>query len=174
MLKKENLKKKPNISHLFLIPSLSIKETIRKEFKSFGYINSYLKCTHYEYPFESLFLLFCPENFTEEFYKFNLKLESNPNFVETIDLLDNQVLVVYKIPLRFEQDAKLITEGRYSRTSLSFKRLFPMNEESIFYDIFNKTQKLAERYMKGLNLTPDELPEEFYSKMKISDETLNW
>lgn len=169
--------KRENISTIFLLPTLQIKREVLKEFRKFGFVRSYIYCDQYDYCkcFKPMFLLFKPKSFDAEFYSFNVQLERNFNFVETVDLSENKVMIVFKVPKLFENDYELIERGKYSKTSFEYKRLFPMDSTSNFYHIFNKTEYLKKKYIEGLGIENTEhLPEEFYSKLKVSEETLYW
>ena len=169
-------KSRENISTIFLLPTLQIKKDLKNAFRKNGFMASYIYCNQYNFCncFKPLFLLFKPQSFSVEFYRFNVEMEKSPNFVETVDLPEQQVLMVFKVPKLFENDYELIEMGRYSKTSAEFRKLFPMGKDSNFYHIFTRSDKLKSDYMKRLNCRVEDLPQELYSRMKISEETLVW
>ncbi len=186
---------KQNVSSVFLVPCLKIREETRQQFDSFGYVNSYLFCDKCSYEFFTpIYLLFEPENFNINFYNFTLNLERNQNHVETIDLPKGQVLFVFRIPKRFESDYEIIKQGRYSKTSPDFKACFPVRrfvydqkgmltkdskgnyatEYTMYFHIFNKTEFLRSKLVETLEV--DYIPEEMelHDKYDERRETLNY
>lgn len=183
-------RRRDNISTIFLLPCLQIKQDTKDRFYSQGFVNTYLffDKTQYEY-FTPLYLLFKPEAFNIDFYKFMLQLEKNQNYIETLDYPNGQVVFVFRIPKRYDRDYRLFLSGKYSRFSKEFKNNFPLKvykvdhkgtlikgtngwqqEDSIFYHIFNKTEYLKDIYRE--NLGSNDLPEELYDKYKPEEENL--
>lgn len=156
---------KPNISRLFLLPGIQIEEKTKKLFAQFGFVNTFLSCAQLSYSFNVIFLLFKPSEFDMGFYTFARNMEKNPNFIETIDLGQNQVAMIYRIPRRFTKDYELFLDGQYSKLSKEFQSCFAMEdfkrdsngrpiidagrylkEPSRFYHVFNRTEWLKDRW----------------------------
>lgn len=192
MAESSKLKRKDNISTIFLLPCLQIRQEIKDKFYEMGFVNTYLFFDKQQYSFIPLYLVFSAKEYDLNFYKFSLMLEKNPNYVETLDYPGNSVVFVFKIPKRFEKDYELFLKGRYSKFSKEYKDNFPMKvhkvdssgryikdkenqyvtDNSVFYHIFNKTDYLKDVYMQNLRIEYDELPDELYDRYKKEEETL--
>lgn len=189
------MKRKENLSRIFIIPALQIKESLRIDMANkpqLGFVNSYLFSDKYKYAgVIPVFLLFRPKEFNLEFYNFGLQLEKSQNYLETIDLPDGGVLFVFRIARRFEPDYRLFLRGKYSKFSNEYKACFVqkdyvrdekgnyikdgsgkyVTDYTNIYHIFNKTQKKRDEWSERLGT---EVPEnmELFDKCKIEDETL--
>lgn len=155
---------------MFLLPGIEIDSNLKSKFRRSGFINTYLTCEPYKYPYEVIFLLFQPKELDLEFYEFTEELQTNANFIEIIEFDKKQVLIVYRIPAKFKNDYNLFMKGRYSRLSDAFKKCFvledyqrdtkgnPMKdnkgnyltEPSTFYHVFNRTEFIKERWLLKL------------------------
>lgn len=186
-----NDKRRDNISTIFLLPCLQIRDEVKARFKDFGFVNTYLFCDKFDYNFNPIYILFRPSSFDLEFYKFILQLEKNQNHIETMDFDKNSVLMTFRIPKRFNDDYGAFLRGRYSKFSPEFKKCFSMKDYvlgpggellrdehkryrtdySMFYHIFNRTETLRNIYIEKLG---SELPEniELYDRYKTVEETL--
>lgn len=184
--------RKDNISTIFLLPCLGIRDDLRTrdKFKQYGFINTYMFSAQGDYNFYPLYLLFKPEKFSIEFYRFTISLEKSANYIETIDKAGSVVLV-FKIPDKYARDYRIFLDGKYSELSDLFKNCFPMKvfikdkkgkvlldagqrpmtEYSDYYHIFNRTEHLIEIYRKELG-EDTELPYELYEKYHLDEEIL--
>lgn len=181
-----------NVSAMLLFPCLKIKQDLVARFKEFGYTNTYLFWDKREYPFNVMYLVFKPQKFTLSFYLFTLNMEKSVNYVETIDA-PGSVVIVYRVPARFDTDYLLFLNGAYSLTSLDFKACFQLRkykfnekgevmktsvgaletEYTIYYHIFNKTEELRQKLLDVIG-HDTRLPRnaELYEKCDITKETL--
>ena len=176
------IKKTHNLSAIFLIPALQINERLRQSFSKFGFIDSYLFCDRDDctYPdnITALFLLFKPQQFSQEFTVFTRQMEKNKNFLEIKDISGVSVMFVFKIPDQFMADYNLFLKGKYSKFSEALKLCFPMTrpaedeegnlikegrgyvqEYTNFYHIFNKTEYQRNKILElvGPAILPDDL-----------------
>lgn len=154
---------KINVSRLFLLPGIQLSNSLKKDFERFNFVNTYLKCDDLKYSFEVIFLLFKPDDFDISFYSFSRNMSKNPNYIETIDLNNHRVVMVFRIPKRFKEDYNHFLNGDYSKMSKEFQSCFALEqykfdsngnlikengkyvyEPTIFYHVFNKTQKLKD------------------------------
>jgi len=125
-----------NISTIFLLPAIEIPELIKEYFLDNGFINTFVTSKRIKYPFEVMFLLFNPKRFNEEYNRFERMLIYNPNYLEVYDLGNKHVLYVFKIPEKFKSDYYTFLNGKYSKFSEEYKRLFP--EKSYLLDVDGK------------------------------------
>jgi hypothetical protein len=142
------------ITSIFFMPTLKIE---REELFNNAFINAYLgDVDKEEYHSENvIFLLFKPDNL-EEFRKFvNKQYDINKDLVEDYDYEGGYVILVYNLNPVLEKDFKLVKLGKYSKTSLEFKNLFPKQirllnrpnqplTKSLQWMIFEKDQKLID------------------------------
>ena len=141
-----NLEK--TITSIFMVPTLKIpKEQLLKN----NFINGYIKDLNRDVQYENaVYLLFKPKNL-DKFREFlDEEYERTKSIIEDYDYPNGYVVVVYKLDESLFEDFKLIREGKYSKTSEDFKKLFPKyisveNERGKFkdhlslqYRIFNK------------------------------------
>ncbi len=143
---------KKTISSIFMVPTLKIG---RERLRLNGFINGYAsdgkqEAPHYE---DSCYILFKP-NRMEMFNQFlNEEYARTKNILDDYDYEGGFVVVVYELNKRYKEDFNLIRQGKYSRTSDNFKELFdpvvkiikngiPIEEKSLQYKIFNKTDDL--------------------------------
>jgi hypothetical protein len=143
---------KKNITSIFMVPTLKVpKDALRGN----GFINAYVrdvrKEDHYD---ECIYLLFKPENL-DKFREFlDSEYERTKAVIEDYDYEDGYVVVVYQLDDKYKNDFVLVKEGKYSKTSLQFQKLFPKvikitrnglhkDEVSLQYRIFNKAEDLV-------------------------------
>jgi hypothetical protein len=143
---------KKNITSIFMVPTLKVpKDALRGN----GFINAYVrdvrKEDHYD---ECIYLLFKPENL-DKFREFlDNEYERTKAVIEDYDYEDGYVVVVYQLDDKYKNDFVLVKEGKYSKTSLQFQKLFPKvikitrnglhkDEISLQYRIFNKAEDLV-------------------------------
>ena len=172
------MRQKYNISAYFLIPCLRIKISKNQSIfdSSSGFINSYIIFPGYEKKnienFKLIFLLF-NNNDKEISNSVNKVLTKNENFIEEI-LYEENTIYVFKVPSIFESDYELIKLGKYSKTSVFYKNLFPKKKETLMYQVLYRVPELVEKWSKEFGVEENDLPEDLYEKMKKSKETLNF
>jgi hypothetical protein len=193
MTKETTTVKKDNVSKVFLLPGIQIKEELRNRFNSFGFQNTYLSCEPFKYPFKTLFLLFRPDRLDMDFNLFVTNLQRNTHFVEVIDLNNGKVMLVYRIPREFTKDYDLFLAGKYSKLSDAFKACFSMEKIKIdpvtrkpirdgykyakeptnFYHIFNRTKERRDIIQEKYALEDDIMDQiEFFERQDPDKETL--
>jgi len=135
-----------------MVPTLKVpKDALRGN----GFINAYVrdvrKEDHYD---ECIYLLFKPENL-DKFREFlDNEYERTKAVIEDYDYEDGFVVVVYKLDDKYKNDFVLVKQGKYSKTSKDFQKLFPKvikitrnglnkDEVSLQYRIFNKAEDLV-------------------------------
>lgn len=142
---------KKNITSIFMVPTLKVpKDALRGN----GFINAYVKDARKEDHYEgSIYLLFKPENL-DKFREFlENEYERTKAVIEDYDYEDGYVVVVYQLDDKYKKDFNLIKQGKYSKTSKDFQKLFPKvikitrnglhkDEISLQYRIFNKADDL--------------------------------
>lgn len=158
-----------NISTMFLLPGIEIKPELMRQFRSFGFLSSYLTCKPYSYPYEVIYLLFEPKKFDLDLTNFVNALQKNTNFIEVIDLAKKMV-IVYRIPKKFRVDYNRFMKGEYSKLSTEFQRCFileqykrnkdgtlikdshnrPIVEPTMFHHIFKRTQIQIDKWKEKL------------------------
>lgn len=185
--------RKENVSTVFLLPGIEIKNELKNMFYTFGFENTFLTCPPLSYPFEVLYLLFRPQVIDYEFIRFAEELQKNPCFIETIDCSKGRVLFVYRVPKRFRRDYELFLEGKYSKLSAEYKKCFQMEqfkcdaqgrpmkdngryvkEYTDFYHIFNRTDHVKTVWMERLGYTDTSILDdmEMYDRQDEVEETL--
>ena len=149
---KDDMEVKKNITSIFMVPTLKVpKDALRGN----GFINAYVrdvrKEDHYD---ECIYLLFKPENL-DKFREFlDNEYERTKAVIEDYDYEDGFVVVVYKLDDKYKNDFVLVKQGKYSKTSSQFQKLFPKvikitrnglnkDEISLQYRIFNKAEDLV-------------------------------
>ena len=152
---------KKNITSIFMVPTLKVpKDTLKQN----GFINAYIKDDRKEDSYkESIYLLFKPTDL-DKFREFlDNEYERTKSIIEDYDYEDGYVVVVYQLNNKYRGDFKLITEGKYSKTSKDFQKMFPKivkivknglnrDELSLQYRIFNKSEDLVEFWEEKLGI----------------------
>jgi hypothetical protein len=152
LISKDDMEIKKNITSIFMVPTLKVpKDALRGN----GFINAYVKdATKEDCYDECIYLLFKPENL-DKFREFlDSEYERTKAVIEDYDYEDGFVVVVYKLDDKYKNDFVLVKEGKYSKTSLQFQKLFPKvikitrnglhkDEISLQYRIFNKVEDLV-------------------------------
>lgn len=152
---------KKNITSIFMVPTLKVP---KDALVSNGFINGYVKDVRREDQYDhSIYLLFKPENL-DKFREFlDSEYERTKDIIEDYDYEDGYVVVVYQLNKEYIKDFQLIREGKYSKTSPSFQKMFPKiikivnkglhrNELSLQYRIFNKAEDLVEFWQDKLGI----------------------
>jgi hypothetical protein len=152
---------KKNITSIFMVPTLKVpKDALRAN----GFINAYVKDADKEDQYkDSIYLLFKPENL-DKFREFlDSEYERTKTVIEDYDYEDGYVVVVYQLNDKYKKDFNLIKQGRYSKTSNEFQKLFPKtikiiknglhkDEISLQYRIFNKAEDLVNFWEEKLGI----------------------
>lgn len=152
---------KKNITSIFMVPTLKVpKDALRGN----GFINAYVKDARKEDHYEgSIYLLFKPENL-DKFREFlDNEYERTKAVIEDYDYEDGYVVVVYQLDEKYKKDFLLVKQGKYSKTSLQFQKLFPKvikitrnglhkDEISLQYRIFNKADDLVSFWEEKLGI----------------------
>jgi hypothetical protein len=152
---------KKNITSIFMVPTLKVpKDALRGN----GFINAYIKDNRREDVYkESIYLLFKPVDL-DKFREFlDSEYERTKAVIEDYDYEDGYVVVVYQLDDKYKKDFNLIKEGRYSKTSSTFQKLFPKtvkiirnglnkDEISLQYRIFNKAEDLVNFWEEKLGI----------------------
>jgi hypothetical protein len=172
---------KKTITSIFMIRPLKIDSDLLKEN---GFINAYSKDSRKDVQYTNcIYVLFKPEN-VDKFRSFlDDEYERTKAVIDDYDYEDGFVVVVYQLDKKFEKDYKLIRQGKYSKTSSEFQKLFPKivkikryglhkDELSLQYRIFNKTADLKEYWENKIGIVFDE-EMEVWSGYDEENETLN-
>jgi len=144
-----------------MVPTLKVP---KDALLSNGFINGYIKDARKEDQYaESIYLLFKPENL-DKFREFlDSEYERTKSIIEDYDYEDGYVVVVYKLDGKYEKDFELVKQGKYSKTSKDFQKIFPKiikivknglhkDELSLQYRIFNKSEDLVEFWQDKLGV----------------------
>ena len=164
------------ITSIFMAPTLGIDLSILKEN---GYLNAYSMSSYAPHD-DAVYLLFKPLNIV----KFNDWLEAEFDrtefIIEDFDHPGGYVIVVYKLNPDFKKDFDLIKLGKYSKTSRSFQKLFPLKVQiegkkeedySLQYRIFNKTPDIVELLETKYDITLNK-DSEVWELFELEKETL--
>jgi hypothetical protein len=152
---------KKNITSIFMVPTLKVpKDALRSN----GFINAYIKDNRREDQYkESIYLLFKPENL-DKFREFlDSEYERTKAVIEDYDYEDGYVVVVYQLNDKYKKDFNLIKQGKYSKTSEEFQKMFPRvvkivknnlhrDEVSLQYRIFTKASDLVSFWEEKLGI----------------------
>jgi len=152
---------KKNITSIFMVPTIKVpKDALRAN----GFINAYIKDDRREDQYAgSIYLLFKPKDL-DKFREFlDSEYERTKTIIEDYDYEDGFVVVVYQLNERFKNDFQLIKQGKYSKTSEDFQKMFPKvikivknglnkDEISLQYRIFKKSEDLIEFWEEKLGI----------------------
>ena len=144
-----------------MVPTLKVpKDALRGN----GFINAYVKDNRRDDTYkESVYLLFKPTDL-DKFREFlDSEYERTKAVIEDYDYEDGYVVVVYQLDNKYNRDYELIKQGRYSKTSANFQKLFPKvvkitkaglhkDEISLQYRIFNKAEDLVNFWEEKLGI----------------------
>lgn len=152
---------KKNITSIFMVPTLKVpKDALRSN----GFINAYIKDNRREDVYkESVYLLFKPTDL-DKFREFlDSEYERTKAVIEDYDYEDGYVVVVYQLNDKYKKDFNLIKQGKYSKTSEEFQKMFPRvvkivkdnsrrDEISLQYRIFSKAEDLLNFWEEKLGI----------------------
>lgn len=158
--------KKKNCATIFLLPGIGL---VRKDVLEVGFISAYLDDVNHEPHYENaVYLLFKPENM-DTFRTFMTieKLRSAP-ILEDYDYEGGYVVVVYRFFDKYMPEYQLFLEGKYSKFSEEYIKLFPEQvaipnadgkikmEYSLQYHIFNRSNAIKEFWEDRIGQKLDE------------------
>lgn len=152
---------KKNITSIFMVPTLKVpKDALRSN----GFINAYIRDDRRDDQYkESIYLLFKPRDL-DKFREFlDNEYERTKTVIEDYDYEDGYVVVVYQLNEQYKKDFTLIKQGKYSKTSSDFQKVFPKiikivknglhrDELSLQYRIFNKAEDLVDFWEEKLGI----------------------
>jgi len=157
---------KKTITSIFIVPTLKIN---RDKLFSNGFLNAYTKDVKKDIQYENaVYLLFHPPDM-EKFQAFlDGEYERTTSLIDDYDYEGGFVILVYELNKKFNKDFDLVKQGKYSKTSDEFQKLFPkvikivknglhQDEVSLQYRIFRKTVDIQEYWENklGVNLGSD-------------------
>jgi len=166
LILKDKMEIKKNITSIFMVPTLKVpKDALRGN----GFINAYIKDNRRDDVYkESIYLLFKPTDI-DKFREFlDSEYERTKAVIEDYDYEDGYVVVVYQLDNKYNRDYELIKQGRYSKTSANFQKMFPKvvkitrnglhkDEISLQYRIFNKAEDLVNFWEEKLGIDLQEV-----------------
>lgn len=152
---------KKNITSIFMVPTLKVpKDALRSN----GFINAYIRDDRRDDQYkESIYLLFKPTDL-DKFREFlDSEYERTKAVIEDYDYEDGYVVVVYQLDNKYKKDYELVRQGKYSKTSGNFQKMFPKivkitrgglhkDEISLQYRIFNKAEDLINFWEEKLGI----------------------
>ena len=157
---------KKNITSIFIVPTLKVP---KDALKGNGFINGYIKDLRKEDQYEdSIYLLFRPTDL-DKFREFlDYEYERTKTVIEDYDYEDGYVVVVYQLDNKYKKDYDLVRQGKYSKTSANFQKIFPKivkitrgglhkDEISLQYRIFNKAEDLVNFWEEKLGIDLQEV-----------------
>lgn len=144
-----------------MVPTLKVpKDALRSN----GFINAYIRDDRRDDQYkESIYLLFKPKDL-DKFREFlDNEYERTKTVIEDYDYEDGYVVVVYQLNEKYKKDFTLIKQGKYSKTSSDFQKVFPKiikivknglhrDELSLQYRIFNKAEDLVDFWEEKLGI----------------------
>jgi len=175
------------ITTIFMVPTLKIP---RGELKNNGFINGFARDAMRDVQYkDAIYLLFRPFQI-DRFRDFlDNEYERTRHIIDDYDYPDGFVVVVYKLNTKFENDFKLVREGKYSRTSREFQNEFPKvvkivnegglhrDEISLQYRVFKRTDDLVKFWEDKFNVVFTDEQEIWYGfdeeKETLTEEKLN-
>jgi len=144
-----------------MVPTLKVP---KDALKGNGFINAYVKDNRRDDQYkESIYLLFKPTDL-DKFREFlDSEYERTKAVIEDYDYEDGYVVVVYQLDNKYNRDYELVKQGKYSKTSANFQKMFPKivkitrnglhkDEISLQYRIFNKAEDLVSFWEEKLGI----------------------
>jgi hypothetical protein len=158
---RDKMEIKKNITSIFMVPTLKVP---KDALKGNGFINAYVKDNRRDDQYkESIYLLFKPTDL-DKFREFlDSEYERTKAVIEDYDYEDGYVVVVYQLDNKYNRDYELVKQGKYSKTSENFQKMFPKivkitrnglhkDEISLQYRIFNKAEDLKNFWEEKLGI----------------------
>ena len=187
MESKTQNKLKRTITTIFMVPTLQIP---RGSLEENGFINGFIRdeIRDMEYK-DCVFLLFRPSQL-DKFREFlDSEYERTKQVIDDYDYPNGFVIVVYKLDNNYYHDFKLVRQGKYSKTSPTFQKLFPKvvkiinerglhrDEISLQYRVFNRTDDLVKFWEDKFDLVFESTQELWYGFQEenetLTEEKLN-
>ena len=137
---------------LFLMPLIGVSETKIMEHHPKMFINAHIK----DVIDKEIVLVLNKLDFPEESTTFILLQSLNENFIECIED-EEEYLLYYRVPHHFHEDFEKIIEGKYSKTTDSYK--------SVILNIYGVERNTKDHipYMHDC-LYPDDTKRKLYAK----------
>jgi len=155
---------KKTITSIFMVPTLKVPKNALREN---GFINAYSEDNCRDVPKykECIYLLFRPEDLLNFREFLDSEYERTKNIIEDYDYNGGFVVVVYKLNQKYNKDFEIVKQGKYSKTSKEFQKLFPKvlkimknglhrDELSLQYRVFNRTGDIIEYWQDKLGIEP--------------------
>lgn len=173
---------KITITSIFMVPTLGIP---KKDLTDNGFINGYSRDASRDVEYDdAVYLLFQPKNILQFKEFLDNEYEHAKQIIEDYNLDKGFVVVVYKLDPSYKVDFNLIRQGKYSKTSPSFQKLFPKTKKinikgvarddiSLQYRIFNQTKDLITFWEEKLGMTLEK-DQEVWSAYVEENEILNF
>jgi hypothetical protein len=140
-----------------MVPTIGLSRTTLSDN---GFINAYVSDSTSEYNYsDAICLLFRPTNLGKFRELLDTERERTTALIDDYDYEGGYIVVVYKLKTEFKKDFDLVRQGKYSKTSKEFQKLFPdtvmlNNKEhvSLQYRVFNKAQDLIDYWENELDI----------------------
>lgn len=167
---------------IFLMPVLGInKDKMEEHIFIDAFLDDISKEPHYE---NSIYILFKPSDVDQFQEWLEVEKERYPEIVDDYDYAGGYVVIVYKFPAELVPDMQLVLEGKYSLTSMNFKKRFSQVKKiitesglrrdapSLQWMVFKKASSVREEWEKELDITlsPDD---EVWGKPNMEREVLD-
>lgn len=156
------------------------------ELNQFNFSNAYIADNDRAYPDEGLiriYALFKPGEGTGLlFNEFVAKLDEQGILLDEYDYPGSHVVLVLQFPEKFREDYDLFMQGKYTKLSPDFKKIFPekrseglKEDYTLHFHIFNKTPGMRAYLEQELEVEIDKNDKnfEYWVIPSISHETLN-
>ena len=156
------------ITTIFMVPTLAIP---KGALRATGFVNAFISDKDREEDYgenKVIYLLFKPNDLDECRLFVDNEYDRTENIIEDYDYSEGYIVVIYKLNLKYSSDFELVREGKYSKLSSNFKKMFPKiikikkrglhrDEISLQYRVFNRTPDLIEFWEKkiGIDWTDD-------------------
>jgi hypothetical protein len=173
------------ITSIFMVPTLKVP---KDKLMNNGFKNAYIQDNERPDYKNCIFLLFKPKNL-DKFREFlDDEYERTKAVIEDYDCENGYVVVVYELDEKYSSDFEFIKQGKYSKTSKDFQKLFPKvvkiltedglhrDEVSLQYRIFNKSNDLIEFWKEKLHIDIEQVlgeDLEVWEGFDLERETLN-
>jgi hypothetical protein len=151
---------------IFLLPVLGIS---RDKLEDNNFMDSFLddvtKDAHYK---ECIYILFKPTDMAAFQDFLDTEKERYPEIIDDYDYAGGYVVVVYRFPEELVADMQLVLQGKYSETSMDFKKKFLQVRQivtesglrrdipSLQWMVFKKAAVVREQWEKALDIVLDE------------------
>lgn len=167
---------------IFLMPVLGID---RDKLDVHNFIDAFLddigRQVHH---MNCIYILFHPDDMEEFQYFVESEKERGNDIVDDYDYAGGYVVVVYRFPREFLMDMELILDGRYSETSMEFKKKFLQVKKivtdtglrrdipSLQWLVFKKSDDVRMSWLEDFNVEIGE-DQEVWGKPNMAREILD-